>query len=96
MPERVFVVVVESEAARDPDGMPVLSRNTQGGARLAPIFSSMLLATTFLSRAQALGHYVKLDYIFPADGRRVAADFPGHAIHLDPSPEAFFGSESSV
>src|SRR5437016_1042643 len=96
MPERVFVVVVESEAARDPDGMPVLSRNTQGGARLAPIFSSMLLATTFLARAQQLGHVVRLDYIFPADGRRVADDFPEYVIQLDPSPEAFFGSDSSV
>ena len=96
LPERIFVVVVESEGDRDPERMPLLSRTDAGGARHTPAFSSMLLATTFLSRAQALGHYVKLDYIFPADGRRVAADFPGHAIHLDPSPEAFFGSESSV
>ncbi len=91
LPERVFVIVVESESGRDPEGMPVLSRTTAGGAQLAPAFSSMLLATTFLARAQELGHFVRLDYIFPADGRRLPEDFPGHEFRLDPSPEAFFG-----
>ena len=43
-----------------------------------------------------IGHVVRLDYIFPADGRRVADDFPEYVIQLDPSPEAFFGSDSSV
>src|SRR5207253_9409639 len=76
--------------------MPLLSRTGAGGARHAPAFSSMLLATTFFSRAQQLGHVVRLDYIFPADGRRVADDFPEYVIQLDPSPEAFFGSDSSV
>jgi hypothetical protein len=96
LPERIFVVVVESEGDRDPERMPLLSRTDSGGARHTPAFSSMLLATTFLARAQQLGYYVKLDYIFPADGRRVAEDFPQHTIQLDPSPEAFFASESSV
>ncbi|TMD24450.1 MAG: hypothetical protein E6I99_02610 [Chloroflexi bacterium] len=96
LPERIFVVVVESEGDRDPERMPLLSRTGAGGARHAPAFSSMLLATTFLSRAQQLGHVVRLDYIFPADGRRVADDFPEYVIQLDPSPEAFFGSDSSV
>ena len=53
----------------------------------------MLLATTFLSQAQQLGHFVKLDYIFPADARRLAQDFPEFEIRLDPSPEAFFGAQ---
>jgi hypothetical protein len=91
LPERVFVIVVDTEGDRDPEAMPVLSRAAAGGARLAPVFSSMLLATTFLARAQELGHYVKLDYIFPADGRRMADDFPGHEFRLDISPEAYFG-----
>jgi hypothetical protein len=89
-PDRVFVIVVESEGERDPENMPLLIR-TDAGTRLTPAFSSMLLATTFLSRAQELGHLVKLDYIFPADGRRLSEDFPGHEFRLDPSPEAFFG-----
>jgi len=84
------VIVLESEGDRNPDDMPLLSR-TEGGGRLTPAFSSMLLATTFLSRAQELGHRVKLDYIFPADGRRLSQDFPGHQFRLDPSPESFFG-----
>ena len=96
LPDRIFVIVIESEAGRDPALMPLLSRSDASGKKLTPAFSSMLLATTFLNQAQALGHYVKLDYIFPADGRRVATDFPGHTIHLDPSPEAFFGSVSGV
>lgn len=89
MPERVFVIVVETDGGRDPDRMPLLSRNTRDG-RLSPAFSSLLLATTFLAQAQQLGHYVKLDYIFPADGRRLADDFPDHEFALDLSPEAFF------
>jgi hypothetical protein len=51
----------------------------------------MLLATTFLSQAQQLGHFVKLDYIFPADGGRLGEDFPEYQVQLDPSPQAFFG-----
>jgi hypothetical protein len=50
----------------------------------------MLHATTFLSQAQQLGHFVKLDYIFPADGRRLREDFPEYEVQLDPSPQAFF------
>ncbi len=90
LPERVFVIVVESEAGRDPELMPLLSQTDQAGTRRAPAFSSMLLATSFLSQAQQLGHLVKLDYIFPADGRRVGEDFPEYEIQLDPSPQAFF------
>ena len=95
LPERVFVIVVESQGERDPEHMPLLGRTDHGG-RLTPVFSSMLLATTFLARAQAAGHVVKLDYIFPADGRRLSEDFPGHEFRLDPSPEAFFGERPAV
>jgi hypothetical protein len=56
----------------------------------------MVLATTFLSQAQQLGHFVKLDYIFPADTRRLAHDFPGYEVRLDPSPQAFFGGEPAT
>jgi hypothetical protein len=95
LPVRVFVIVVDTEGDRDPEAMPVLSRAAAGGGRFAPVFSSMLLATTFLARAQELGHYIKLDYIFPADGRRLAEDFPGHEFRLDISPEAYFGDVSA-
>jgi len=90
LPERVFVIVVESEGSRDPERMPLLSQTDAAGTRRAPVFSSMLLATAFLSQAQQLGHFVKLDYIFPADGGRLAADFPEYQVQLDPSPQAFF------
>ena len=90
-PDRVFLIVVESDGQRDPDRMPLLNR-TDGPTRLAPAFSSMQLATTFLSRAQELGYYVRLDYIFPADTGRLAEDFPDHEFRLDPGPEAFFES----
>ena len=90
LPERVFVIVVESEGGRDPERMPLLSESDAAGTRRAPVFSSMLLATTFLSQAQQLGYFVKLDYIFPADGGRLAADFPEYQVQLDPSPQAFF------
>jgi hypothetical protein len=95
-PQRVFVIVVESEGGRDPERMPLLSQTGPEGARRTAAFSSMLLATTFLSQAQQLGHFVKLDYIFPADGRRLAEDFPEYEVRLDPSPQAFFGGESAV
>src|ERR1700687_2026664 len=90
LPERVFVIVVESESGRDPERMPLLRQTDQAGTRKAPAFSSMLLATTFLSQAQQLGYFVKLDYIFPADGRRLAEDFPEYRVQLDPSPQTFF------
>jgi hypothetical protein len=93
LPERVFVIVVETEGERDPERMPLLSQAGPGGGRRTPAFSSMLLATTFLSQAQQLGHFVKLDYIFPADRRRLAADFPEYEVRLDPSPQAFFGRD---
>lgn len=94
LPERVFLIVVAREGERNPDQMPLLNR-LDGPRRLTPAFSSMLLATTFLDRAQALGYVVKLDYIFPADIRRLADDFPDHEFRLDPSPEAFFSQQSS-
>jgi hypothetical protein len=94
VPDRVFLIVVEQPADRDPDRMPILNRAV-AGVRLAPVFSSMLLATTFLSQAQQSGHFVKLDYIFPADGRRLADDFPEYQIRLDPSPQAFFGDPAA-
>jgi hypothetical protein len=93
LPERVFVIVVESGGGRDPERMPLLSQADAAGTRRAPVFSSMLLATTFLSQAQQLGQFVKLDYIFPADGRRLGEDFPEYQVQLDPSPQAFFGDE---
>jgi len=90
LPQRVFVIVVEAEDGRDPERMPLLSQADAAGTRRAPVFSSMLLATTFLSQAQQLGHFVKLDYIFPADGLRLGEDFPDYQVQLDPSPQAFF------
>jgi hypothetical protein len=91
LPERVFVIVVESEGRRDPERMPLLSQTRPDGTRRTAAFSSMLHATTFLSQAQQLGYYVKLDYIFPVDGHRLAEDFPEYEVRLDPSPQAFFG-----
>ncbi len=96
LPDRVFVIVVETEGARDPERMPLLSYAGPGGARRTAAFSSMLLATTFLNQAQQLGHFVKLDYIFPADRRRLAADFPEYEVRLDPSPQAFFGGDPAA
>lgn len=90
------MIVVESEGDRDPERMPLLSQTGPDGARRTAGFSSMLLATTFLSQAQQLGHFVKLDYIFPADGRHLAEDFPDYEVRLDPSPQAFFGSEPAA
>ncbi|HXN00980.1 MAG TPA: hypothetical protein VN973_03720 [Candidatus Dormibacteraeota bacterium] len=84
------MIVVETEEGRDPEVMPLLSQADAAGTRRAPAFSSMLLATSFLSQAQQLGYFVKLDYIFPADGRRLAEDFPEYQVQLDPSPQAFF------
>src|SRR5437016_14255338 len=95
-PDRVFVIVVETEGERDPERMSLLSLPGTGGARRTPAFSSMLLATTFLNQAQQLGHFVKLDYIFPADGRRLADDFTGYEVRLDPRPQALFAHEPAV
>lgn len=96
LPERVFVIVVESEGGRDPERMPLLSQTQPDGTRRSAAFSSMLHATTFLNQAQQLGHYVKLDYIFPVDGRRLAEDFPEYEVRLDPSPQSFFAAGSTT
>src|SRR5436853_583336 len=53
LPDRVFVIVVESQGERDPERMPLLGRPDDGG-RLTPVFRSMVLATTFLLRALPL------------------------------------------
>jgi len=95
MPNPGFLIVVEQPGDRDPDRMPLLNR-IAGSVRVAPVFTSMQLATTFLNQAQQLGYYVKLDYIFPADGRRLAEDFPDYGFRLDPSPQAFFGSDPAA
>ena len=71
LPERVYVIVLLPETGRDPDRVTLLQRQASGGRRLTPVFSSMLLATTFLDRAQQLGQAVPLDYIFPASGTPV-------------------------
>ena len=92
IPNPGFLIVVEQPGDRDPDRMPLLNR-IAGSVRVAPVFTSMQLATTFLNQAQQLGYYVKLDYIFPADGRRLAEDFPDYEFRLDPSPLAFFGGD---
>ena len=69
--------------------MPLLGRS-EGTKRTVPVFSTMQHATTFLSKAEALGYHVQLDYIFPADGARLGEDFPEDEFRLDPSPESFF------
>ena len=95
LPDRAFVIVVETEGERDPGLMPLLRQRSSAGWR-APAFSSMHLATAFLAGAQELGYYVKLDYIFPADGGRLAEDFPGYEFRLDPGPEEFFAESPSA
>ena len=70
--------------------MTLLSRTRASGELVTPVFSSMLLATTFLDRAQALGASVPLDYVFPAAGARLAADLPEYVPILDIAPDAFF------
>lgn len=70
--------------------MLVLERSSAAGLRATPVFSTMLLATTFLDRAQAMGHVVPLDYVFPVAGDRFSEDFPEYVPMLDISPEGFF------
>jgi hypothetical protein len=92
LPERVFLIVLLPESGRDPDRMVLLCRTTATGEQVTPLFSTLLLATTFLDRAQAAGHVVPLDYIFPASGERFPQDFPEFVPMLDISPEGFFRS----
>ena len=94
LPKRVFVIVLLPPDGRDPDRLTLLDRAGPAGKRVTPVFSSMLLATTFLDRAQALGSVVPLDYIFPASGERFAEDLPEYAPMLDVSPENFFRVEA--
>jgi hypothetical protein len=90
LPERVFVIVLLPETGRDPDRISLLHRERPDGRLVTPVFSTMLLATTFLDLAQKLGHSVPLDYIFPASGPRFSEDLPEYVPVLDISPEAFF------
>jgi hypothetical protein len=92
LPDRVFVIVLLPETGRDPDRVSLLERAAAGSRRITPVFSSMLLATTFLDRAQKLGQPIPLDYIFPASGSRFSEDLPEYVPVLDISPEAFFQS----
>jgi len=92
LPERVFVIVLLPESGRDPDRLSLLQRAGAGGPAITPVFSSMLLATTFLDRAQKLGPAIPLDYIFPASGSHFSEDLPGYVPVLDISPESFFQS----
>lgn len=85
------MIVLLPQRGRDPDRMLLLSRTTTSGEPVTPLFSTLLLATTFLDRAQAAGHAVPLDYIFPASGDRFSQDFPELVPMLDISPEGFFG-----
>ncbi len=78
LPSRIFVIVIASKDGRDPEHMRLLNRSGADGLRITPVFSSMLAATTFLSKAQEMGYTVNLDYIFPAGGSRFADDFPGY------------------
>jgi hypothetical protein len=94
LPERIFVIVIYADGNRDPDRMPLLHREAAPGNRITPVFSSMLLATTFLDRAQKLGHSIPLDYIFPAAGGRFGEDLPEYTPILDISPEAFFQNDA--
>ena len=84
------MIVLLPESGRDPDRVVLLDRPTAGRERVTPVFSTLLLATTFLDRAQASGHMVPLDYIFPASGERFSQDFPELVPMLDISPEGFF------
>jgi hypothetical protein len=95
LPGRLFVIVIVPEDGRDAERMPLLNRHTSNGIRIAPVFSSMLRATTFLSMGQEMGYTVKLDYIFPVDGSRFADDFPEYRAALDPNPASFFVDEPS-
>ena len=90
LPERVFVIVLLPETGRDPDRVSLLHRAVADGRLMTPVFSTMLLATTFLDRAQKLGQSAPLDYIFPASGERFSQDLPEYSPVLDISPEAFF------
>ena len=90
LPERLFVIAVLPEAGRHEDRMELYALPDDGSLRLTPVFSTMLLATSFLDRGQQSGHYVNLDYIFPTAGSRFADDFPGYRPVLDPSPDSFW------
>ena len=90
LPERLFVIAVVPEGGRHADQMELYSRPDGSTKRVTPVFSSILLATTFLDRGQQGGHYVNLDYIFPTAGSRFALDFPDYEPVLDPSPDSFW------
>ena len=94
LPKRVFVIVLLPPGGRDPDRLILLHKVGASGKRITPVFSSMLLATTFLDRAQALGSVVPLDYIFPVSGERFAEDLPEYVPMLDISPENYFRVEA--
>lgn len=94
LPARIFVIVILPEGGRDAERMRLLNRRAADGIRIAPVFSSMLRATSFLSTGQDMGYTVNLDYIFPVDGGRFADDFPDYRAALDPSPASFFVDEA--
>jgi hypothetical protein len=95
LPERLFVIAVVPEGGRNEDRMELYAVPNGSSQPVTPVFSSILLATTFLDAGQQNGHYVNLDYIFPTAGTRFAQDFPDYQPVLDPSPESFWKDLSS-
>lgn len=84
------MIALVPEGGRHPDRMALFTVPGPDGSRRTPVFSSMARAVLFLTRGQELGHYVPLEYIFPAAGTRFSADFPEYTAQLDPVADDFF------
>jgi hypothetical protein len=59
------------------------------GDRLTPVFHSMAAAAAFLEQAQALGHRVSLDYVFPLTADRFAQELADYTPVFEPSAADF-------
>jgi hypothetical protein len=91
LPATVFILARIREGGPADEGMALYAVNGPGRPR-TPVFSSIRTASEFLTRAQQLGHAVRFDYLFRADGARLDSDFPEYEAVLDPVADELFGA----
>jgi hypothetical protein len=61
----------------------------EDGERRTPVFRSMAAAAAFLEQAQALGHRIPLDYVFPLTADRFHQELGDYTPVLEPPAAQF-------
>jgi hypothetical protein len=87
--ERIFVLARVPPGGPTSQSMLLFFVEGPNGGRLTPVFHSMAAAAAFLEQAQALGHRVPLDYVFPLTADRFGEELAGYTPVLEPTAADF-------